>query len=130
MTSERSFGELDAASNPGVGIGSHGGYPTTPHRFLFNGLIDELKLYDEPLSADQVLADFNAGKGSLQPAVSINNTVVTEGDLSFKYLNDYANPSKPYHIIYGPDGHLYVTTLGGSSVLRYNGMSGAPLPAR
>ena len=49
VISIRPFGDLDPASNPGVGIGSHGGYPTTPHRFLFNGLIDELKLYDNAL---------------------------------------------------------------------------------
>ncbi len=51
ITAERPFGPLDPASNPGVGIGSHGGYPSTPHKFLFNGLIDELKLYDHALTA-------------------------------------------------------------------------------
>ena len=60
VTSVRPFGALDPASNPGVGIGSHGGYPATPHKFLFNGLIDELKLYNHALSQADVLANFNA----------------------------------------------------------------------
>ena len=32
-TTARPFGDLDPASNPGIGIGNHGGYPTTPHNF-------------------------------------------------------------------------------------------------
>ena len=64
VTSIRPFGELDPASNPGVGIGSHGGYPATPHRFLFTGLIDELKLYDNALTSQEVEAAFNASKGT------------------------------------------------------------------
>ena len=79
LTSVRPFGALDPASNPGVGIGSHGGYPSTPHKFLFNGLIDELKLYNHALSQADVLANFNATKGSLQPAISISDSSGVEG---------------------------------------------------
>ena len=35
----------------------------------------------------------------------------------------------PYQAIYGPDGNLYVSTLTGSSVLRFDAVTGAPLPA-
>ena len=79
VTSVRPFGALDPASNPGVGIGSHGGYPSTPHKFLFNGLIDELKLYNHALSQADVLANFNATKGSLQPVISISDSSGVEG---------------------------------------------------
>jgi hypothetical protein len=128
-TTVRPFADLDPASNPGVGIGNHGGYPNTPHNFPFSGRIDELKLYNEALSPDQILTDFNAGKGSLQPTVTINDTTTIEGDQALKYLGNLSNPSTPNRMIYGPDGNLYVTTLSGSSVLRYDGTSGTPLPA-
>ncbi|MSR60203.1 MAG: LamG domain-containing protein, partial [Planctomycetaceae bacterium] len=46
-TTVRPFGDLDPASNPSIGIGNHGGYPTSPHNFPFAALIDELKVYDQ-----------------------------------------------------------------------------------
>lgn len=134
VTSVRPFGALDPASNPGVGIGSHGGYPATPHKFLFNGLIDELKLYNHALSQADVLANFNATKGSLQPAISISDGSGVEGQVSVKYLGNFIEPQQgglddPHQMIFGPDGNLYVSTLQNSSVLRYHAGTGAPLPA-
>ena len=54
VTTVRPFGDLDPASNPGVGIGNHGGYPTTPHNFPFDGLIDELSVYNRALTAGEI----------------------------------------------------------------------------
>ncbi len=128
VTTVRPFADLDPSSNPGVGIGNHGGYPNTPHNFPFNGLIDDLKLYDTALTAEQVLANFNVTKGNLQPAVTIDDAAATEGVQTTKYLGTFANPSTPSNMVYGPDGNLYVSTLSGNSVLRYNA-TGLPLPA-
>ncbi len=133
-TSVRPFGALDPASNPGVGIGSHGGYPTTPHKFLFNGLIDELKLYNHALSQAEVLSNFNATKGDLLPAISISDGEVIEGESRVKYIGNFIEPMQggmddPYQMVYGPDGHLYVSSLVGSKVLRFDGVTGASLPA-
>ncbi len=128
VTTVRPFGALDPASNPGIGIGNHGGYPNTPHNFPFNGLIDDLKLYDEALSVEQVLTNFNATKGSLEPSVSIDDAAITEGLQTTKYLGNFANPITPSNMVYGPDGNLYVSTLNGNSVLRYDA-TGLPLPA-
>ena len=128
VTTVRPFADLDPASNPGVGIGNHGGFPSTPHNFPFNGLIDNLKLYDNALSAEQILSNFNATKGGLQPSVTIDDAAIIEGVRTIKSLGNFANPSTPYNMVYGPDGNLYVSTLSGSSVLRYDA-TGVPLPA-
>ena len=92
-TTVRPFGDLDPNSNPGIGIGNHGGYPNTPHNFPFHGLIDELKVYDHALTAEDVLANFNASKGSLQPAISISDVTIIEGDPSVRYLGNFISPS-------------------------------------
>lgn len=133
-TTVRPFGDLDPNSNPGIGIGNHGGYPTTPHNFPFHGLIDDLKVYDQALTATEVLANFNAGKGRLLPAISINDTSIVEGDPSVRYVGNFVSPLEgglddPYALVYGPDGALYVSMKYGNSILRYDAVSGAPLPA-
>ena len=51
-------GVLDPGSEPGIGIGNHGG---TFHQFPFNGLIDELAIYSRALSAVEVAAIHVAG---------------------------------------------------------------------
>ena len=109
VTTVRPFGDLDPASNPGIGIGNHGGYPTSPHNFPFKGLIDELKVYDNALTSQEVLSDFNAGKGSMQAAVSVSDATVTEGDVSIHYQGNLVSPldggmDDPHTMIYGPDG--------------------------
>lgn len=64
-TSVRPFKDLDSGSNPAVGIGNVGGYPTTPHHFPLYGVIDELKLYNTVVKPP-VASDFNGdGKPDL-----------------------------------------------------------------
>lgn len=133
-TSIRPFGALDPASNPGVGIGNHGGYPNTPHNFPFKGLIDELKLYDHALSAAEVSAHFDSEKGALQPSIRITDAAASEQS-QFMYKGNLVSPgavgigmNDPHQMIYGPDGNLYVSTRHNDSVLRYS-PDGAPNPA-
>lgn len=76
-TTARPFGALSASSNPGIGIGNHGGYPATPHNFPFHGLIDELKIYDHALSLEDVRASFFAAGGL--PQVNISDATAFEG---------------------------------------------------
>ena len=57
----RPLGDLDPASNPSIGIGNHGGYPTTPHNFPFDGLIDELAIYNRALTESEIQGIYNAG---------------------------------------------------------------------
>lgn len=78
VTSVRPFGALSPTSNPGIGIGNHGGSPATPHNFPFKGLIDELKVHNSALSLAQVQASFLAGGGL--PSVAIGDAAVVEGD--------------------------------------------------
>jgi hypothetical protein len=46
VTEIRPFGALDPAQNPGVGIGNHSGQPSSTQHQPFNGLIDEVKIYN------------------------------------------------------------------------------------
>ncbi|HUE74511.1 MAG TPA: LamG-like jellyroll fold domain-containing protein, partial [Pirellulaceae bacterium] len=134
VTTVRPFGDLDPAFNPGIGIGNHGGYPNTPHNFPFDGLIDELKVYDHALSGEEVLNNFSAGKGALEPVVSVSDAAGVEGDMATKYLGNFVSPGEgglddPSMMIYGPDGMLYVSTRLANSVLRYDPATGLPAPA-
>ncbi|MEX2139362.1 MAG: protein kinase [Pirellulales bacterium] len=88
VTAIRPFGKLDPASNPGIGIGNHGGYPATIHNFPFHGLIDELKVYDKALSAEQVANHFQAGKSGRRSRVAINDEVTIESGIAAKLVNE------------------------------------------
>jgi len=76
----RAFHDLDPNSNPGIGIGNHGGWPNTFHNFPFYGIIDELKVYNTAVTP--VPGDFN-GDG-LQDVLLQN---VTTGELATWYMN-------------------------------------------
>lgn len=52
------IGLLDSGFEPALGIGNHGG---TFHQFPFNGLIDELAIYNRALTAAEVQAIHQAG---------------------------------------------------------------------
>ncbi len=123
-TAVRPFADLDPASNPEVVIG-----------YCLKGLTDDLRLYDEALSAEQIQADFEAQKGTLPPpSFSISDAVVVEDDVTVKFGGNLVNQGEgglqtPYQMVFGPDGHVYVSTLSGNSVLRYDAMNGHPLPA-
>ena len=97
-------------------------------------MVDELKVYENALTAEDVLANFNASKGSMQPAISISDVTIIEGDPSIRYLGNFVSRGEgglfdPLMMTYGPDGALYVSTYRGNSVLRYDAVTGAPLPA-
>lgn len=128
-TEARPFGNLDPNSNPGIGIGNHGGYPNTPHNFPFHGLIDELKVYDNALTASEVLANFNATKGSLQPELSIADATAVEGDSSVRFLDAFVTAgsgglNNARQLVFGADGNLFVPSGFTDSVLKYDGASG------
>ena len=122
-TAIRPFADLDPASNPGVGIGNHGGYPGTPHNFPFNGRIDELKLYDQALTSDEVLAVYNASRGSQKPTLSINDVATTEGDLRFGTnlgalvpKNANGGLDRSSGMTYGPDGNITDVVVGALAI--------------
>jgi len=78
------IGALDASSEPAIGIGNHGG---TFHQFPFNGLIDELGLYNRALTANEVALIFMANSaGKCQTTnnpPSSNCVTVPEGVVSW-----------------------------------------------
>ncbi len=64
VTSARPFGALDPAYNPGIGIGNANGNATgSGYNIPFNGLIDELSVYDRALTRGEVLGISSAGAG-------------------------------------------------------------------
>lgn len=58
------IGILDPASEPAIGIGNHGG---TFHQFPFNGLIDELGIYNRALTANEIAGIFMASSAGKCP---------------------------------------------------------------
>ena len=129
ITTARPFGDLDPGSNPGLGIGNHGGYPTTPHNFPFHGLIDELKVYDQALTAEEVAVNFHDTKGDITPSITISDAFVTEGETSMNFLGAFVEVGSggltaPRDMAYGPDGNFYVVSADTDSVLRYDEETG------
>jgi hypothetical protein len=65
--------------------------------------------------------------------ISVSNDSATEGGTSIRSLGAFVPAglgglTDAYAIIYGPDGNVYVSTLNGSAVYRYDA-AGNPLPA-
>jgi hypothetical protein len=132
VTAIRPFADLDPASNPGIGIGNHGGHPTTPHNFPFHGLIDELKLYDHALTAEEVLANFNATKGDLLPNISISDATVSErGGLTAFTSSNVGILENSADVAFGPSRNsdatpdLYVVGRFSDNIVVYDGTTGA-----
>jgi hypothetical protein len=65
VTAIRPFQNLDPTQNPSIAIGNHGGYPSSPHNFPFNGLIDELTVCNRALTANEVLGIYKAGTSGI-----------------------------------------------------------------
>jgi outer membrane protein assembly factor BamB len=80
VTSIRPFQNLDPAQNPSIAIGNHGGYPNSPHNFPFNGLIDELAVYNRALTPGDVFGIYKAGSsGKVISPIAVSNPSVVNG---------------------------------------------------
>jgi sugar lactone lactonase YvrE len=78
VTTIRPFRDLDPTSHPGLGIGNLQNVPYEP----FNGLIDELSVYNRALTAGEVQGIYsagNAGKIKTSTYLSVDFPSVTEG---------------------------------------------------
>jgi hypothetical protein len=79
-TDVRPFADLNGARNPGIGIGNRGGYPGTPYNSPFNGLIDELSVYNRALTPGEVLGLYKAGSdGKVFSPIAVDGPSVVEG---------------------------------------------------
>ena len=125
-TTVRPFENLDPTQNPGVGIGNHGGDPaSSPHNFPFDGVIDEVKLYDSALTPAEVSDNFHATKGNLLPSITISDTSVIEGGTLLSSEGPLVGVGEgglasPRGITFGPGGDLFVVSTDTDSVLRYS----------
>jgi streptogramin lyase len=80
VTAIRPFQNLDPTQNPSIAIGNHGGYPNSPHNFPFNGLIDELAVYNRALTPGEVLGLYKAGSsGKVLSPISVDDPSVVNG---------------------------------------------------
>jgi hypothetical protein len=86
-------------------------------------------VYDLALSEAEVLANYNATKGDLQPSISISDATAIEGSNAVKFLDTFVQSgsgglSRARGMAYGNDGNLYVVSADTNSVLRFNASTG------
>jgi hypothetical protein len=79
---------------------------------------------------DQNLYVSNDGNGADHRGKDIERYDGTTG----KFLGQFVTPSSgglnhPQGLVFGPDGNLYVNDAYSFSIMRYNGVTGAPLPS-
>jgi hypothetical protein len=80
VTTIRPFQNLDPTQNPSIAIGNHGGYPNSPHNFPFNGLVDELTVYNRALTPGEVFGIYKAGSdGKVLSPISVDDPSVVDG---------------------------------------------------
>jgi hypothetical protein len=80
VTTIRPFQNLDPTQNPSIAIGNHGGYPNSPHNFPFNGLIDELSVYNRALTASEVFGIYKAGSsGKVISPIAVSDPSLVNG---------------------------------------------------
>jgi sugar lactone lactonase YvrE len=77
-TDERPFGTLDSTQHPAVGIGNSN--DLSSYNIPFNGLIDELSVYNRALTPGEVLGIYKAsGSGKVISPIAVSNPSVIEG---------------------------------------------------
>ncbi len=77
-TTVRPFGALDPTQQPGVGIGNSNALSN--YNIPFNGLIDELSVYNRALSASEVLDIYKAGSsGKVFSPIAVSDPSVVNG---------------------------------------------------
>ncbi len=80
VTTIRPFQNLDPTQNPSIAIGNHGGYPNSPHNFPFNGLVDELSVYNRALTPSEVFGIYKAGSdGKVISPITVDDPSVVDG---------------------------------------------------
>jgi hypothetical protein len=78
VTPDRPFGALDPTQQPGVGIGNSNALSN--YDVPFNGLIDELTVYNRALTAGEVLGIYKAGgSGKVISPIAVSNPSVVNG---------------------------------------------------
>jgi N-acetylneuraminic acid mutarotase len=80
VTTVRPFGALDPTQNPGFGIGNANGTSPSSFNIPFDGLIDELSMYNRALTPGEVLGIFKAGSdGKVASPIAVDYPSVIEG---------------------------------------------------
>jgi hypothetical protein len=112
-TPVRPLGPLDPASNPGLGIGNVQGAGRSPFRFPFNGLLDNVRIYNRALSQSEIQSIYAPTAGCELPLglriyagltfsapvggvvrIEYRNTVGASND--WRFLTNVLVPTTPY----------------------------------
>ena len=110
QTTVRPFGALVANQGPGIGLGSHPATlpANTPYRFPFQGILEEIRLVNYPMSDQEITQRYNKGptqtrlwqkkintdnltrSSALQRVVCINNSLQTYGKKAYTITGETA----------------------------------------
>jgi hypothetical protein len=91
-TTARPFATLDPTQNPGVGIGNSNYEPN--FNVPFNGLIDELTVYNRALTAGELFGIYKAGSsGKVISPIAVSNPSVVNGSGPATFTISRANTS-------------------------------------
>jgi len=127
VTAIRPFRDLEPAWHPGIGIGNHPDYPNTPHVQPFFGTIDEVKVYNRARTAAEIRDEFEAGVSQSLLVTGFEADRIARFEAGTgTYVDTVAGGGldHPSGLAFGPDGNLYVGSLGNDRVLRYRGTTG------
>ncbi len=93
-TTVRPFGPLDPTQQPGVGIGNSNALSN--YDIPFNGLIDELSVYNRALTANEVFGIYKAGSsGKVVSPITVSDPSAVNGSGTVTFTLTRTNTSSP-----------------------------------
>ncbi len=102
--------ELDPSANPGIGIGNCQGYPAASYKMPFNGIIDELRVYNRALTQREIEQAASPGGGPGGSDVAQDGASAKAVRLPLLVPSDTTRPeavASPAAAVPGPELHAF-----------------------